>query len=207
MTGDFSIAGLKGFDLKGKTLGVVGTGRIGLHDIRIARGFEMKVLAYDVRENTLLSEVLGYTYVPFEQLLSQSHIVTLHVPYNEKTHHLIDASRLKLMRKGSYLINTARGAVIETEALIEALGKNLAGAGLDVLEGEEFIKEETSIFRDFKKLEVLAAIGKNDILLRMPNVVYTPHIAFDSQEALERILETTIQNITAFISGEKCNAV
>ncbi len=207
LTGDFSIQGLKGFDLKNKTLGVVGTGRIGLHVIRIAKGFGMNVLAFDVNRNELLAEVLGFTYTPLEQLLSESHIVTLHVPYNEHTHHLINGDRLKLMRKGSYLINTARGAIVDTEALIEALNENLAGAGLDVLEGEEFIKEETAVLCECTKSEVLSVIGKNGILLRKPNVIYTPHIAFDSQEALERILETTVQNIVAFESGEKCNAV
>ncbi len=111
------------------------------------------------------------------------------------------------MRKGSYLINTARGAIVDTEALIEALDDKLAGAGLDVLEGEEFIKEETAVLCECNKSEVLSVIGKNEILLRKANVVYTPHIAFDSQEALERILETTVQNIDAFVSGEKCNTV
>lgn len=207
LTGDFSIQGLKGFDLKDKTLGVVGTGRIGLHVIRIARGFGMNVLASDVNQNKLLAEVLGFTYVPLEQLLGQSQIVSLHIPYNEHTHHLINADKLKLMRKGSYLINTARGAIVDTEALIEALDDNLAGAGLDVLEGEEFIKEETAVLCECSKTEVLSVIGKNDLLLRKPNVVYTPHIAFDSQEALERILETTVQNIDTFVSGKKCNTV
>ncbi len=207
LTGDYSVQGLRGFDLKGKVLGVVGTGRIGLHVIRIARGFGMDVLAFDVHPSSILAEVLGFSYVPLEQLLSESDIVSLHVPYNEHTHHLINKSRLKLMRKGSYLINTARGAIVDTEALIGALDGDLAGAGLDVLEGEEFIKEETAVLYESNKPEILAVIGKNDILLRKPNVVYTPHIAFNSQEAVERILETTLRNIEAFASGEVSNAV
>jgi len=207
LTSDFSIQGLKGFDLKEKTLGVVGTGRIGLHVIRIAKGFGMNVLAFDANQNQLLAEVLGFTYVPLEQLLGQSHIVSLHVPYNEHTHHLINADKLKLMRKGAYLINTARGAIVDTEALIEALDDNLAGAGLDVLEGEEFIKEETAVLCECIKPEVLEVIGKNDILLRRPNVVYTPHIAFNSREALKRILETTVSNIHTFLSADKCHTV
>lgn len=205
LIGDFSIEDLKGFDLRGKTLGVVGPGRIGLHVIRIAKGFGMNILAYAVHRNELLAEVLGFSYVPLEQLLRESHIVTLHVPYNEGTHHLIDRDKLRLMRKGSYLINTARGAIVDTEALIEALDENLAGAGLDVLDGEEFIKEETAVLCECNKAEVLSVIAKNDILLRKRNVVYTPHIAFDTQEALERILETTVQNIVNFISTNKCN--
>ena len=207
LTGDYSVQGLRGFDLKGRVLGVVGTGRIGLHVIRIARGFGMDVLAFDVHPSSILAEVLGFAYVPLEQLLSESDIVSLHVPYNEHTHHLINKSRLKLMRKGSYLINTARGAIVDTEALIGALDGDLAGAGLDVLEGEEFIKEETVVLYESNKPEILAVIGKNDILLRKPNVVYTPHIAFNSQEAVERILETTLRNIEAFASGEASNVV
>ena len=112
LTNDFSLEGLRGFDLKEKTLGVVGTGRIGLHVIRIGKGFGMNVMAFDVNRNQLLAEVLGFTYVPLEQLLKESQIVTLHVLYNEHTHHLINSDKFRLMRKGSILINTARGAVV-----------------------------------------------------------------------------------------------
>lgn len=207
LTGDYSIEGLRGFDLKGKVLGVVGTGRIGLHVIRIGRGFGMRILAYDTHPDNLISEVLGFTYVSLDDLLQQSLIVTLHVPYNEHTHHFMNSSRLRQMKKGAYLINTARGAIVDTEALIEALDGHLAGAGLDVLEGEEFIKEETAVLSESNKQEILAVLGKNDILLRKPNVLYTPHIAFNSQEAVERILETTVQNIDSFIAGKPCRAV
>ena len=205
---DFTIEGLKGFDLKDKTLGVVGAGRIGLHVIRIAKGFGMNVLAYDVNQNNLLSEVLGFEYVSLEELLSKSDVITLHVPYNKFTHHLINKDRVKLMKKGAILINTARGAVVDTEALIEALNKGiLAGAGLDVLEGEELIKEEKQLLYDQKKLEVLSNLVKGHILLSKENVVFTPHIAFYSQEALERILEITVQNILTFSSGNSQNVV
>jgi D-lactate dehydrogenase len=205
---DFSIEGLKGFDLKGKTLGVVGAGRIGLHVIRIAIGFGMNVLAYDAHQNTLLSEVLGFGYVSLEDLLRRSDIVTLHVPYNRSTHHLINKETIKLMKKGAILINTSRGSIVDTEALIEALDKKmLAGVGLDVIEGEEFIKEEKQLLYDQKNLEVLSNLVKGHILLSKDNVVFTPHIAFYSQEALERILETTVQDIVAFISGNPQNVV
>jgi D-lactate dehydrogenase len=203
---DFTIEGLKGFDLKDKTLGVIGAGRIGLHVIRIAKGFGMNVLAYDVNQNNLLAEVLGFEYVSLEELLSKSDVITLHVPYNKFTHHLINKDRIKLMKKGAILINTARGAVVDTEALIEALNKGiLAGAGLDVLEGEELIKEEKQLLYDPKKLEVLSNLVKGHILLSKENVVFTPHIAFYSQEALERILEITVQNILTFSSGNPQN--
>lgn len=205
---DFSIEGLKGFDLKDKTLGVIGAGRIGLHVIRIAKGFGMNVLAYDVNQNNLLSEVLGFEYVSLEELLSKSDVITLHVPYNKFTHHLIDKDRVKLIKRGAILINTSRGAVVDTEALIEALNNGiLAGAGLDVLEGEELIKEEKQLLYDQEKLEVLSNLVKGHILLSKENVVFTPHIAFYSQEALERILEVTAQNIMAFSSGNSQNIV
>jgi len=205
---DFTIEGLKGFDLKDKTLGVIGAGRIGLHVIRIAKGFGMNVLAYDVNRNNLLSEVLGFEYVSLEELLSKSDVITLHVPYNRFTHHLINKDRVKLMKKGAILINTSRGAVVDTEALIEALNNGiLAGAGLDVLEGEELIKEEKQLLYDQEKLEVLSNLVKGHILLSKENVVFTPHIAFYSQEALERILEVTAQNIIAFSSEKPQNIV
>ncbi len=208
LTNDYSIKKLRGFDLKGKTLGVVGTGRIGLYVIRIAKGFGMNVVAFDVKPNTLMTEILGFNYMPLEKLLEESHIVSLHVPYNEHTHHLIDADKLKLMRPDSFLINTARGAVVDTEALVSALrNRTIAGAGLDVLEGEEFIQEERAVFCECNKAEVLSTIGRNDLLLHMQNVVYTPHIGFNSQEALERIIETTVHNIEFFLKGNPDNVV
>lgn len=208
LVNDFSLEGLMGFDLKGKTLGVVGTGRIGLHVIRIAKSFGMNVLASDTRQNDLLAEVLGYAYVSLEELLRESHIVSLHVPYSERTHHLIDAGKFRLMRKGSLLINTARGAVVDTDALIVALEDGtLAGAGIDVLEGEECIREEKTVLCEYQRSGSLNEICKDALLLRKQNVVYTPHVAFNSREALERILETTVSNIECFSSGHPCNVV
>jgi len=205
---DFSMDGLEGFDIKGKTLGVVGAGHIGLHVIRIAKGFGMKVLAYDVNKDKFLAEVLGFEYVPLEYLFKNSDIITLHVPYNKNTHHLINTESIKLIKKGAILINTSRGAVVDTEALIEALDKKIiSGTGIDVLEGEELIKEEKQLLYDKAKLEALGNLVKDYILLGKDNVVFTPHIAFYSREALERILETTVQNITAFTSGNQLNAV
>ncbi len=208
LVGDFSIEGLKGFDLKGKTLGVVGTGRIGLHVVRIAKGFGMNVLAYDADQKLLLSEVLGFTYVSFEHLLKESDIVTLHLPYSKQTHHLIDRDRIHLMKRGAILINTSRGGLVDTEALIEALDKKkLGGAGLDVLEGEELIKDEKQLLYDRGKLESLIPLVTGHILLRKDNVVYTPHVAFYSQEALNRIVETTVENIEGFLTGNPRNVV
>ena len=205
---DFSIKGLRGFDLKGRTIGVVGAGHIGLHVIRVAKAFGMKVLAYDVRHDSFISEVLGFEYVPFENLLKNSDIITLHVPYNKHTHHLINKENVKLIKKGAILINTARGGVVDTEALIEALNeKILSGVGLDVLEGEELLLEDKRLVYDPKNLENLANLVKDQILLSKDNVVFTPHIAFYSQEALERILDTTVENISAFLSGVAQNVI
>ena len=208
LRGDFSIEGLKGFDLKDKVLGVIGAGHIGLHVIRIAKGFGMQVLASDAHQNKFLAEVLGFKYVSLDNLLRNSHIITLHVPYTKSTHHLINRENINLIKKGAILINTSRGAVVDSEALIEALDKKiLSGVGLDVLEGEELIKEEKQLLYDKKKLEVLANLVKGHILLSRDNVVFTPHIGFYSQEALERILETTVGNIFRFLEGRPQNVV
>jgi D-lactate dehydrogenase len=199
---DFSIDGLIGFDLKDKTIGVVGAGKIGLHVIRIAKGFGMNVIAYDPNQDHFMAEVLGFTYAPLDELLGKSDIISLHVPYNKFTHHLINRENIGKIKKGALLINTARGGIIETEALIEALDKKiLAGAGLDVLEGEELIKEEKQLLYDSKKVEALGELIRDNILLSKDNVVYTPHIAFYSQEALERILDRTTQNILEYFAG------
>ena len=205
---DFSIEGLKGFDLKKKTLGVVGAGRIGLHVIRVAKAFGMDVLAYDVKKDQFLADVLGFTYVSLEDLLAQSDIISLHVPYNTHTHHLINKDNIRLIKKGAILINTARGGIVDTEALLEALDQGiLSGAGLDVLEGEELILEDKRMVYDPSDLETMTNLVKDHILLSKDNVVFTPHIAFYSQEALERIIDTTIENIAAFCLGSKLNVV
>jgi D-lactate dehydrogenase len=206
--GDFSLEGLQGFDLKGKTLGVVGAGRIGLHVIKMAKGFGMEVLAYDIQQNPFLSEVLGFRYVPLPELLRRADIVTLHLPYRPATHHLMNQDTFRLMKRGALLINTARGGLIETHALVEALDAGIVGgAGLDVLEGEEFVKEERQVLeQDFPKERLITAL-KNHILLHRENVVITPHIAFDSREALQRILDTTVANIVGFLNGAPLNLV
>lgn len=206
--GDYTLEGLRGFDLAGKTLGVVGAGAIGLHVIRIAKGFGMDVLAYDVNQNRLLSEVLEFRYVELEELLSNSDIVSLHAPAIPQTYHMINRDTLSLMRPGALLINTARGSLVDTQALAEALdaGK-LAGAGLDALEGEEFMEHEDELLHQTGAEEKLKLLVRNNILQRRPDVVITPHIAFNSEEALRRILDTTVENVRAFLAGEPRNLV
>ena len=206
--GNFSLDGLRGFDLKDKTIGVVGAGRIGLHVIRIARGFGMKVLAFDVKRDNFWAEVLGFEYAELNDLLGRSDIITLHAPYNRHTHHLINRDNIHQIKRGAILINTARGGLVNTEALLKALDDGtLAGAGLDVLEGEEAIYEESALLGDAVNPEKLRTAWQNHVILKKPNVVFTPHNAFNSQEALERILDTTAENIAAFAAGTAKNVV
>ncbi|MGK2848574.1 MAG: NAD(P)-dependent oxidoreductase [Minisyncoccota bacterium] len=205
---NFAIEGLIGFDLKDKTLGVIGTGHIGLHVIRIAKGFGMHVIASDIQHDTFLSEILHFRYGSLEQLLQESDIVTVHTPYNEHTHHLINTENIRKMKPGSLLINTARGSIVENQALLWALDNNiLSGAGLDVLEGEEFIKEHNAHFHKTQASYQGGEMKQNRDLLDRDNVVFTPHIGFYSQEALRRILDTTIENIEHFILGAPKNSV
>jgi D-lactate dehydrogenase len=180
----FSDRGLQGIELFGKTLGVIGTGRIGLHSIRIAKGFGMHVIAYDVFENPAAPEELGFRYAPLERVLAESHAATLHVSLNEATRHLINADRLAQMKRGAILVNTARGAVVDTQALVDALHSgHLGGAGLDVLE------DERDTYHDFADL----------------NVVVTPHLGWYTDGAVERILKIALEDIAAFMRGEAIN--
>jgi D-lactate dehydrogenase len=206
--GDFSLRNLMGFDLRGKTLGVVGAGNIGLHVIRIGRAFGMEVLAYDARPHPLLAEVLGFRYVSLDELLTGSDVITLHVPYRTETHHLIDRDRLLQMKPGALLINTARGALVDTVALLEALESGrLGGAGLDVIEGEELLMEEPQMFHLPETEEHLRHLLSGHVLARLENVILTPHMGWYSREAIERILDTTASSIRAFLAGAPINVV
>lgn len=210
--GNFSLDGLRGFDLRDKTIGIVGCGNIGQHAIRIARGFGMHVLAYDVRRNAKLAKRLGFKYATLNELLKKSHIISLHAPYNKATHHLINRKNIKLVKDGAMIINTARGGLIDTTALVDGLrsGK-LSGIGLDVLEEEKYIlKEEAELlsphFPGTSKgniSEYLKTILEGHMLLISDKVIVTPHNAFNSQEALERILDTTIENVIACCQKKK----
>ena len=195
--------------MQGKTIGVVGAGSIGQHVIRIAKGFEMKVIAFDKFQNQKLTRGLGFKYVNFDSLLKNSDIITLHIPYNKSTHHIIDKKAISKMKKGVVVINTSRGGIIDTSALLEGLqsGK-IAGAGLDVLEEECFIKEEKQILsKHFLKECDLKTVLQNHILLKQDNVIITPHNAFNSWEALHRILDATILNINSFLKKKPVNVV
>lgn len=205
---DFNREGLQGFDLLGKTLGVVGTGHIGQHSIRIGAAFGMKVIAFDAFPNQELAAKEGFEYVPtLDDLLSRSHVITLHVPYLPSTHHMINVDNVKKIKPGAILVNTARGALVDTQALLWALEeKILSGAGLDVLEGEEDLYEDiTLLSKGFPKDHDIATLLRNHILIARRDVILTPHNAFNSMEAVQRIFDTTVENIKGFVEGQPVN--
>ena len=205
---DFSFHGLQGFDLMGKILGVIGTGQIGRHVIRIAKGFEMRVLAYNPHQDAAISERLGFEYVGLDELLARSDVISLHCPLTAETQHLIGKQAFMKMKKGVYLINTARGGLIDTEALLWALDAGIvAGAGLDVLEEEEAVREERELLSGRFNAGKLQAVLRNHVLTKHERVIITPHIAFNSREAVERILETTVENIAAYLAQAPSNVV
>ncbi len=206
---DFEIGQLEGFDLYGKTLGVIGTGRIGTNVIKIAKGFGLNVLAYDIKPDKSKAEELGFEYIDLDKLLASSDIISLHIPYFKETHHLINSSNIGQVKEGAYLINTARGELVETNALLSALKSGqLAGAGLDVLESERQLKEEAELISlTPEKIKDLKTLLQDHILINMPNVIITPHIAFFSKEAHQEILEITAENIKKFIADSPQNIV
>jgi D-lactate dehydrogenase len=200
---DFSLKGLQGFDLRGKTLGVIGAGNIGVHVIKIAKGFGMRIIASDPNPKHILEELLDFKYVSLNELLKTSDIITLHCPYNTATHHLINMDNVSLIKKGALFINTARSGIIEPKALYYAIDSDIfGGAGLDVFEGEDLVEEENQMLTKNVSVDHLEAILKRNILLRRENVIITPHMAFDSVEAVERILDTTVDNINKFLNDE-----
>jgi len=207
--GDFSMRGLRGFDLLGKTIGVIGTGAIGQQVVRIARGFDMDVLAYDVAPSDELARELGFQYADFDDVLTTSDVITLHVPATPQTRHLISHGEFARMKPGTVLINTARGNVVDTTALLEALAEGrIATAGLDVLSEEPAIHEEAELLRsEFRRQHDMEALLADHVLLRQRNVFITSHSAFNTREAVLRILETTRDNIAAFAQGSPQNTV
>jgi D-lactate dehydrogenase len=200
--GNFTLSGLVGFDLYGKTAGVVGTGQIGRIAAGIFAGFGMKVLVSDPYPNEAWAASIGARYVDRRELLASSDVVSLHCPLTVETRYLIDAESLKTMRPGAIVINTGRGGLIDTKALIEALKSGLlGGAGLDVYE-----EEDKYFFEDFS-----GAVIRDDVLARLltfPNVLVTSHQAFFTKEALGAIAETTLANIRGFFAaGELPNEI
>ncbi|MBY0512002.1 MAG: hydroxyacid dehydrogenase [Rhodospirillaceae bacterium] len=207
--GNFSQSGLRGIELHGKVLGVIGTGRIGRRVIAIANGFGMKVLAFDTNPDFTHALEMGVEHMDLGNVLARSDIVTLHVPSTPATAGLISDAQFAVMKRGAIMINTARGNVIDTAALVRALADGkIRGAGLDVLPQEPLIREEAEIFRGPASTEYdLKALVANHVLLRFPNVIVTPHIAYNTEDAVRRIIETTLGNIRAFGRGQPQNTV
>ncbi|MBA4053081.1 MAG: hydroxyacid dehydrogenase [Marivirga sp.] len=193
---NFSLAGLMGFDLFGKTVGVIGTGNIGKTFCNIMLGFGCNVIAYDVKEDEALAKS-GVTYLSFEQLLERVDIISLHCPLNDKTRYIINDDTISRMKRGTMLINTSRGGLINTKSVIKALKTGQLGSvGIDVYE-----QEETLFFHDLTD-----HIIEDDTITRLisfHNVLITAHQGFFTQEAMDQIAETTLLNIKAFESGEK----
>jgi D-lactate dehydrogenase len=199
--GNFSLDGLLGFDVCRRNVGVIGTGKIGEAFCRIMVGFGSQVLAYDVHRNPRC-ESIGVRYVELDELLSESDILSLHCPLVPATHHLIDAAAIERMRPGVYLINTSRGGLVDTTAVIGGLKSGAIGAlGLDVYE------EEADLFFE----DLSNTVIRDDVfarLLTFPNVLVTGHQAFFTEEALHAIASTTLSNISEFAtSGQTPNAV
>lgn len=205
----WNISDFEGFNLQGKTLGIIGTGRIGLNVAQIAKGFDMKIIAHDAFPNEQKAESYGFSYASLEEVIAAADIVTLHVPATKDTHYLINSENILKFKKGALLINTARGDVIEPEAILIGLQEGLlAGVGLDVLDGEHELKEEAELMSANKlNLEKLKILLDDHILMSHPKVLITPHIAFNTIEACSEIMNTTITNMQNFIEGNPQNII
>lgn len=199
LKGDFEHGTLRGFDLNEKTIGVIGTGKIGANTLRIAKGFNMKILAFDMYQNHSLQEEVGFEYVDLDALLEKSDIISLHAPSTPETHHMINAEAISKMKKGVVLINTGRGALTDTKALLEGVTSGqISALGIDVLEEEkqlQGVEDENENTKYAKEL------------ITLPNVHYSAHVAFYTKEAEHNIMETTVQNIEKFLIHEPQNNV
>ena len=195
---------LLGTELYDKTIGIIGTGAIGSKSVKIANGFSMNIICYDKIENKELKEKYNTKYTDIDTLCKLSDIIMIHTPLNTNTYHLINKDRLNLMKKNTIIVNTARGEIIETESLYTALLENkIKGAALDVLEFEDTLSNKRP--GENINLRTLRTSLINSKLLNLKNVIVTPHIAYDTKEALERILELTLQNIREYQQGKQLN--
>lgn len=199
--GNFEVTRLQGFDLFGKTIGIVGTGRIGKNAARIAKGFGMKVLLSDKFPDEKFATEVGGTYMSLDDLLAQSDIITLHCPYSSENKHMIGEAQFAKMKKGMTIINTARGELMDTVALVRALENGtVAHVGLDVLEEERDLKDEAELVLGEHKIDELKTIIADHVLIDNPKVLITPHIAFHSREADRERVVTATDNIKAYAS-------
>ncbi|CCZ55744.1 d-lactate dehydrogenase [Clostridium sp. CAG:1219] len=198
---NFSLDGLLGFDIHGKTVGVIGTGKIGKVFINIMNGFGANVIAYDVYQDKKAEEELNFKYTTLDEIYKNADIISLHCPLTEENHNMINKDSIAKMKKGVILLNTSRGKLINAKDLVDCLEKGMiGGVGLDVFEDEEeyFLNDmSNSYIRD----------AELSILLSMPNVVITAHQAFFTKEALEKIVSTTLSNIKEYIETGKCENI
>lgn len=205
---NYEVDDLMGFDLKDKTFGVVGGGHIGMYAAKIARGYSMKVLVFDVKPIENLAKEYGFEYVDLDTLYKESDIISLHVPLIPPTKHMINKDAFGKMKDGVVLINTARGGIVDTTAMVEALDSGkLAGACIDVLEEEELLANEKSDVEDIQEIEKLRLALEGHILMDHPKVVMTFHNAFNTIEGRRRILDTTVENIKGFLNSQIINQV
>jgi D-lactate dehydrogenase len=205
---NFDHSQLTGIDLYGKTLGIIGLGKIGEQVLKIGLGFGMNVLVHTRTQDKRLLGYYSFGYVDFKTLIQKSDIVTLHLPLTAETKHVISTRNITYFKKGSYLINTARGGLVETEAILLGIDQGiLEGVGLDVLEEEQELTEELAVLNKSENQENLKTLVLNHVLINHPKVLITPHNAFNSQEALTKIDRTTIENIENFINGHPKNLV
>lgn len=198
-----------GFELGGKTIGIVGLGAIGAEMARLAYGFDMNILGYDIRENVELEKKYSVRYTTFDSLLANSDVISLHAPLTKDNYHIFNEESFKKMKPSAVLINTARGELVDSQALYNALSAGaIKGAGLDVLEFEESLSNPDYLV-DIDRLSnnSLKKTILNTRLLKLENVIITPHMAYDTIEAVTRILNTTIDNINAFSEGRIQNNV
>ena len=195
---NFTLNGLLGFDIHGKTVGVIGTGKIGKCFISIMKGFGAEVLAYDIYEDKEAEKTLGYKYVSLDEIYEKSDIISIHCPLTSENQKMVNSESISKMKKGVYIINTSRGSLIDTKSLIEKLEEgHIGGLGLDVYEGEadHFLNDMSNSYRRDKDLSTL---------LSMPNVVITSHQAFFTKEALNKIASDTCENIKDIFENGSC---
>jgi D-lactate dehydrogenase len=207
--GKFNIQGLEGVDISGKTLGVIGAGRIGQAVIKIAKSFGMNIIVYDLMKDKKLEKGIGFTYVPLSKLFELSDIVTLHAPLTEQTKHIVNEKTLSKMKKGAFIVNTARGPLIDTKALLVALDSGqIAGAAVDVIEGEQEVHEEHELLRSdrINKENAISLVFAHE-LMQHERAIVTPHIAFYTAEALERIVQKTCSIIKRFEKGDSSGSL
>lgn len=206
---NFIPEGLTGMDLKDKVMGILGTGHIGRNMINYALAFGMKVIAYDVYPDEKYASETGFSYAKLDYLIAKSDVISLHLPYNKSTHHIFNKETISKMKDGVIIINTARGGLIETDALFDGLSSGKVGfAGLDVLEEEKFLSEEVELLHmdNHGSVDFKVAL-ENHMMAHLPNVIITPHNAFNSKEALERIIKSTIDNVKHYFNGSCKNLV